>query len=144
MYKVLVVANQTIAGSALLDAVKQRTTAHDDTRVIICVPRSNPSHGRVIYDDVVYDAAQIRVDLARNVLRQEGIDAIGEFDGLTDLAQSDPLQGKEVPLRNHPGQLPFGIDHEDVANAMGGHGKHGVIGGGMLFQLEGIRRHRGG
>jgi len=78
MYKVLVVANQTIAGSALLDAVKQRTAAHDDTRVIICVPRSNPSHGRVIYDDVVYDAAQIRVDLARNVLRQEGIDAIGE------------------------------------------------------------------
>lgn len=78
MHKVLVVANETIAGPALLDAVHRRKAEHDDLRVIICVPRANPSHGRIIYDDVVYDAAQVRVDLARNVLRDEGIDAIGE------------------------------------------------------------------
>jgi hypothetical protein len=83
MHKVLVVANQTIAGRALLEAVKQRHAQHPETRVILCVPRSNPAHGRVIYDVVVYDAAQIRVDLARNFLRNEGIDTIGEV-GDTD------------------------------------------------------------
>ncbi len=83
MHKVLVVANETIAGRALLDAIHRRTAEHDDERVILCVPRATPSHGRVIYDDVVYDAAQVRVDLARNVLRDEGIDAVGEV-GDTD------------------------------------------------------------
>jgi hypothetical protein len=78
MPKVLVVANQTIAGRAVLDAVRRRHEADPDTRVVICVPRTHPSHGAVAYDDVVYDAAQIRVDLARRVLRGEGIDAIGE------------------------------------------------------------------
>jgi hypothetical protein len=42
------------------------------------VPRSRPRHGNIIYDEAVYDAAQVRIDLARSVLRQEGIDAIGE------------------------------------------------------------------
>lgn len=78
MRKVLVVANQTIAGRQLLDAVHERVKQDPETRIILCVPRSEPSHGRVIYDDVVFDAAQIRVDLARNVLRDEGINAIGE------------------------------------------------------------------
>ena len=78
MHKVLVIANQTLAGKPLLDAVRRRHEEHPDTRVIICVPRSTPTHGTVAYDDVIYDAAQIRVDLARRVLLEEGIDAIGE------------------------------------------------------------------
>src|SRR4029079_7622899 len=32
----------------------------------------------IIYDEAVYDAAQVRIDLARSVLGAEGIDAIGE------------------------------------------------------------------
>jgi len=78
MHKVLVIANQTIAGRPVLEAVRRRHEADPDTRVIICVPRSTPTHGAVAYDDVLYDAAQIRVDLARRVLLEEGIDAIGE------------------------------------------------------------------
>ncbi len=78
MHKVLVIANQTIAGRPVLEAVRRRHEEHPDTRVIICVPRSTPTHGTVAYDDVLYDAAQIRVDLARRVLLDEGIDAIGE------------------------------------------------------------------
>jgi hypothetical protein len=46
--------------------------------VIVCVPRTNPRHGNVIFDDAVFDAAQVRIDLARKVLREEGITAIGE------------------------------------------------------------------
>ena len=42
------------------------------------MPRKNPTHGNVIYADSVFDAAQVRVDLARGVLRGLGIEAIGE------------------------------------------------------------------
>ncbi len=49
-----------------------------DARVVICVPRKNPTHGNIIYADAVYEAAQVRVDLARSVLRELGINAVGE------------------------------------------------------------------
>lgn len=78
MRKVLVVANQTIAGRGVLEAIRRRHAEDPDLRVVVCVPRSHPSHGRVAYDEVVYDAAQIRVDLARRILQSEGISTIGE------------------------------------------------------------------
>ncbi len=42
------------------------------------MPRTNPRHGNIIYEDTVFDAAQIRIDLARSVLRQEGLDMVGD------------------------------------------------------------------
>lgn len=76
MRTILVVANETIGGQPLIDAVLEK--AAGDSRVIICVPRTQPRHGNVIYDDTVYDAAQIRIDLARGFLRQQGIQAVGD------------------------------------------------------------------
>jgi hypothetical protein len=74
---ILVVANETLGGAPLLERIREHA-AEDDIRVVICVPRSRPRHGNIIYDEAVYDAAQVRIDLARSVLRQEGIDSIGE------------------------------------------------------------------
>ncbi len=73
---VLVVANETIAGRDLLDAIRER--AADDVRFVLCVPQTRPRAGLVIYDDAVFDAAQVRVDLAVEVLQDMGIRAIGE------------------------------------------------------------------
>jgi len=73
---VLVVANETIAGGDLLDAIRER--AADDVRFVLCVPQNRPRAGLVIYDDAVFDAAQVRVDLAVEVLQDMGIRAIGE------------------------------------------------------------------
>ena len=42
------------------------------------MPRTNPRQGNIIYDEAVFDAAQIRIDLARKIFREEGIEAIGE------------------------------------------------------------------
>jgi hypothetical protein len=79
MKTILVVANETLGGAALLERIREHARAEGgDLRVVICVPRTNPRHGNIIYDDSVYDAAQVRIDLARSVLRAEGIDAIGE------------------------------------------------------------------
>jgi hypothetical protein len=73
---ILVVANETLGGKELLEAVRQR--AADDTRFVLCVPQNRPRAGLVIYDDAVFDAAQVRVDLALEVIRDMGIRAIGE------------------------------------------------------------------
>jgi len=79
MKTILVVANETLGGAALLDRIRDHAKAEGgDVRVVICVPRTKPRHGNIIYDEAVYDAAQVRIDLARSVLGAEGIDAIGE------------------------------------------------------------------
>jgi hypothetical protein len=80
MKTILVVANETLGGRELLDKIREHA-AEEDIRVAICVPRTRPRHGNIIYDEAVYDAAQVRIELARSVLRAEGIDAVGEpFD----------------------------------------------------------------
>ena len=79
MKTILVVANETLGGAALLERIRDHAKAEGgDVRVVICVPRTKPRHGNIIYDEAVYDAAQVRIDLARSVLGAEGIDAIGE------------------------------------------------------------------
>jgi hypothetical protein len=73
---ILVVANETLGGKELLDEVRKR--ADSDTRFILCVPQTKPGAGLVIYDDAVFDAAQVRLDLALEVIRSMDIRAIGE------------------------------------------------------------------
>jgi hypothetical protein len=77
MANVLVLANQTIGGGALLDAVRERH-AEGDAKFFVVVPQNRPLHGNVIYTDAVKDAAQVRVDLALAFMREEGIDGTGE------------------------------------------------------------------
>jgi hypothetical protein len=77
MSTTLVVANETLGGRALIDAVRERIAA-GDARFVLCVPQTKPRAGLVIYDDAVFDAAQARVDLALDFVRSEGIQAIGE------------------------------------------------------------------
>jgi hypothetical protein len=73
---ILVVANETLGGSNLLDAVRER--AGSDVRFVLVVPQNRPRAGLVVYDESVHDAAQVRVDLALEVIRDMGIRAIGE------------------------------------------------------------------
>jgi hypothetical protein len=73
---ILVVANETLGGRELLEAVRER--AADDVRFVLCVPQNKPNAGLVIYDDAVFDAAQVRVELALEVIRSMDIRAIGE------------------------------------------------------------------
>lgn len=79
MRTILVIANQTIGGANLLQTIKDRVEAADgDARVVIAVPRVPPRRGNIIYEDAVFEAAQVRIDLARSFLREAGITAIGE------------------------------------------------------------------
>jgi hypothetical protein len=77
MRTVLVVANETIGGKPLIDAVRNMAS-EEETRFVLCVPQTRPKAGYVIYDDAVFDTAQARVDLALGFVRSDGIDAVGE------------------------------------------------------------------
>jgi hypothetical protein len=77
MRTVLVVANETIGGKPLIDAVR-KAASEQETHFVLCVPQTRPKAGYVIYDDAVFDTAQARVDLALGFVRSEGIDAVGE------------------------------------------------------------------
>jgi len=89
MADVLVLANETIGGAGLLDAIRDRA-AEGDARFHVVVPQSRPRHGNVIYDEAVRDSAQVRVDLALAFMRDEGIEGTGEvgdadpFNAATD------------------------------------------------------------
>jgi hypothetical protein len=75
---ILVIANETLGGAKLLETVEERAHEAGEARVVVCVPRNRPKHGNVIYDDFVFGAAQVRVDLARTFLSLRGIRAVGE------------------------------------------------------------------
>jgi hypothetical protein len=103
--EVLVVANRTLAGAKLLEAVRERAGA-GELRVHLVVPASKPSAGLVIYDEAVRESAQVRIDLALSALAQEGIQGIGEVgDEDPFLATMDAIATRrpdEVIVSTHP------------------------------------------
>ena len=74
---ILVVANETLGGRSLLEAIRERA-AKGDVRFVLVAPQNRPRAGLVVYDDSVFDAAQTRIDLALEFARAEHINAIGE------------------------------------------------------------------
>ncbi len=77
MKRVLVVANETVAGKPLIDAVKRRADG-DEVQVHVVSPQNQPKHGYVIYDEHVRDAAENRLEMTLALLREAGIKADGE------------------------------------------------------------------
>jgi hypothetical protein len=94
MAEVLVLANETIGGAKLLDAIRERH-AEGDARFHVAVPLTRPRHGNVIYDEAVRDSAQVRVDLALSFMHQEGIEGTGE------VGDPDPLNAAKDAIAEH-------------------------------------------
>jgi hypothetical protein len=94
MAEILVLANETIGGGKLLDAVRDRH-GQGDARFHVVVPLTRPRHGNVIYDDAVRDSAQVRVDLALAFMRDEGIQGTGE------VGDGDPLNAAHDAIAEH-------------------------------------------
>ena len=81
--RILVVANETVAGRPLIDAVMRHAEqAHADGRpfhVTVVCPQNVPRHGYVIDDTSVRAAAENRLKLTLAALREVGIEANGEI-----------------------------------------------------------------
>src|SRR5215210_8619217 len=105
----LVVANETVTGRKLIEAVERRKGS-DDLRVTVIAPVSQPQRGYVVYEDTRRAAAGRRLDRTLSMLREEGISAHGlvvETDPVTAvkdaLAQLEPAVD-EIVVATHPQQ----------------------------------------
>jgi hypothetical protein len=75
---ILVVANETVAGKALIEAVKHHADQGDVAVHVLC-PQNQPRHGHVIYDESVRSAAENRLTMTLAQLKEVGIEADGEI-----------------------------------------------------------------
>ena len=105
MKRILVVANETVAGRELIDAVK-RLAGDGGAQVHVIAPQNAPKHGFVVYDETVREAAQNRVDMTLAQLREVGIEATGEvMDPDPYAAVMDALGERdydEIVISTHP------------------------------------------
>jgi hypothetical protein len=110
--RILVVANETVGGRALIDAVRRHAeAAHSAGRpfeVMVVAPQNQPKHGYVVYDESVRSAAENRLRTTVEQLRAVGIEASGEvLDPDPYNATMDALgsfKADEVIISTHPGE----------------------------------------
>lgn len=81
--RILVVANETVGGRTLIDAVRRHAEqAHSEGRpfqVFVVCPQNQPKKGMVVYDESVRSAAENRLKTTLAQLREAGIEAQGEI-----------------------------------------------------------------
>lgn len=82
--RVLVVANETLAGAALVEAVRRRAAAAP-IRVAVVAPVNPPRQGYLVYEHTRHAAADRRLERTLAALREAGIPAHG---GVVD---ADPV-----------------------------------------------------
>jgi len=108
--RILVVANETVGGRALIDAVRRHgEAAHEQSRpfqVMVVCPQNQPRHGYMVYDESVRTAAEHRLRTTIEQLRSVGIEATGEvLDPDPYHATMDALNGfqaDEIIISTHP------------------------------------------
>jgi hypothetical protein len=74
--EILAVANETVAGRSLLEAL-QREAAEGPIRITVLCPINHPREGYVVYEDTRRAAAGRRLDKTLEMLREAGIPAHG-------------------------------------------------------------------
>jgi hypothetical protein len=104
---VLVIANETVAGKRLIEALKRRAEGGADL-VTVIAPVSRPHSGYVVYEDTRRAAAGRRLDRTLSALHEAGIKAHGLVvdanpeDAVRDaLVMLDP-RPDEVIVSTHP------------------------------------------
>jgi hypothetical protein len=105
--EILVVANETVAGQSLLDALRARAKA-GPIRVTVLCPVNHPREGYVVYEDTRRAAAGRRLDRTLELLHGDGIPAMGlvvdadPVSAVRDaIVQLDPA---EIIVSTHPEQ----------------------------------------
>jgi hypothetical protein len=106
---VIVLANETVAGRTLLDAIQERAAA-GPIRVTVISPQNDPRAGYVVYEDSRRSSAERRLRRTLDLLHEAGIAARGAIvdpdplqalrDGLHQYAPVD-----EVIISTHPGAV---------------------------------------
>jgi hypothetical protein len=129
MSHLLVVANETVAGKELTQAVARHAELEPGLQVTVVCPVNAPREGYVVYQDTRRAAARRRLDKALADLREAGIAADGfvvdadPVDAVRDaLAQLEPPV-TEIVVSTHPAQKSGWLRRdvlEEIRRASGG------------------------
>jgi hypothetical protein len=92
-HRVLVVANETVAGQRLRDAVRRATEGRQASVLVVSPALNSPLRHLVSDEDTAREAADRRLAASLDALRESGIEARGE------VGDADPLQAIEDALR---------------------------------------------
>lgn len=102
---VLVVANETLVGAELVDAVRERATK-GSIRAVVIAPVTQPREGYVVYRDSRRAAAWRRLERVVDALREAGVPAHGAvYDDEPLGAVKDVLASEEIDeviVSTHP------------------------------------------
>src|SRR5690348_203331 len=106
MSHVLVIANETAASNALLDALRHKDASED--RFTVIAPVNEPARGYVVYEDTRRAAAGRRLEKTLKALREAGFSAqgfvveTGPVQAVKDaLAQLEPPVD-DIVVSTHP------------------------------------------
>jgi hypothetical protein len=91
---VLVLANETVAGRTLVDALRARAE-QGPIRVTVLCPQNDPLRGYVVYQDSRRSSAERRLRLTLDLLHEAGIAARGY------VVDPDPVQALKDGLYEH-------------------------------------------
>jgi hypothetical protein len=103
--RLLVVANETVAGEALVQAVKRRKAEGPVTVTVLC-PVTQPSEGYVVYQDTRRASAGRRLDKTLQRFRSSGVPAhgfvieCGPVDAVRDELSRESYD--EILVSTHP------------------------------------------
>ena len=104
---VLVVANETVAGRSLLDALRKRA-AGGPIRVTVLCPVNHPREGYIVYEDTRRAAAGRRLDRTLELLHGDGISAYGlvvDADPVSAVKDAiAQLEPDEIIVSTFPGE----------------------------------------
>jgi hypothetical protein len=108
--RILVVANETLGGRRLIEAVERRVkeaqAAGTPVKVTVICPQNQPRHGYVIHDETIQTAAENRLATTLAHLREAGIEAEGEvmdpdpYSATMDAV--DHFGADEIVISTHP------------------------------------------
>ena len=107
MRHVLAVANETVAGHALIEALERRAQA-GELRVSVVCPVNAPRVGYVVYQDTRQASARRRLDKTLKLLQDEGIAADGfvvasePVDAVRDALRLLEPPPDEIVVSTHP------------------------------------------
>jgi hypothetical protein len=96
--RILVVANETVAGRRLREAIERASEGVDEQVLVVCPALNSPLRHWVSDDDEARRTAHARLSASLRQLEEDGVAAFGE------IGDSDPLQAIEDALRT------FGAD----------------------------------
>jgi GABA permease len=91
--RIVVVANETVAGAALHREVAERARARGAQVVLVCPALNSRFRHWLSDDDRARAEARRRLDASLAALADEGVDAVGQ------IGDSDPLRALEDALR---------------------------------------------